>query len=385
MKKRGSRAAIISVLLLGILIFGIVYFAWSTVTDVFQPVDSSGAGKTIPLVIQNGESTNQIADQLQAKGLIRNALAFRVWARLKGLDTHLQAGAYNLNTNMTIDTIITQLLQAQPDELVVAVPPGLRIEQIAQRMAAAGLAKFNVQDFLKYTKHPNQFPDQSKYPILGCTLDTTTHTQYSMEGLLFPDTYLVPVNGTARDVVNLMLKEFNDKVSQNHLDTLAQQRIPVAPGSPKRNCSSKNYQLYELVTLASLVEREVVFDSDRSGVAGVYWNRVYIDGNESAGFLDADPAVQYARDSQNPPQNGKYWASLNDAAKNIAPNSAWNTYTHKYWPPTPICSPQLASLTAAANPPKNGYFYFLSKKDGHIVYAKTYAEFLMDQQKYLTQ
>jgi UPF0755 protein len=382
MKRRGSRAAIIAVLLLGILIFGVVYFAWTTVTDVFQPVDA-GQGKTIPLVIQNGESTSQIADQLQTEGLVRNALAFRLWARFKGLDTHLQAGAYNLNTSMTIDAIINQLLQAQPDELVVAVPPGLRIEQIAQRVTAAGLVKFNAQDFLKYTQHPNLFPDEAKYPILGCTLDTTTHTQYGMEGLLFPDTYLVPVDGTARDVVNMMLTEFNDKVSQNHLDTFAQQHIPVAPNSPKRNCSSKNYQLYELVTLASLVEREVVFDTDRAGVAGVYWNRVYIDPNETANFLGSDPSVEYARDSQNPPKNGKYWADLSDAGKNIAPNSSWNTYTHKYWPPTPICSPQLASLKAAANPPKNGYFYFLGKKDGHIVYAKTYAEFQQDVQTYL--
>jgi len=384
MKRRGSRAAIIAVLLLGILIFGVVYFAWTTVTDVFQPVDS-GQGKTIPLVIQNGESTTQIANQLQAEGLVRNALAFRLWARFKGLDTHLQAGAYNLNTSMTIDAIINQLLQAQPDELVVAVPPGLRIEQIAQRVAAAGLAKFNTQDFLKYTQHPNLFPDEAKYPILGCTLDTTTHTQYGMEGLLFPDTYLVPVDSTARDVVNIILTGFNDKVSQNHLDTFAQQNIPIAPNSPKRNCSSKEYQLYETVTLASLVEHEVIFNSDRAGVAGVYWNRVYIDGNQTAGFLGADPTVQYARDSQNPPKNGKYWTPLGDFGKNIAPNSPWNTYTHKYWPPTPICSPQLSSLQAAAKPPKNSYFYFLGKKDGHIVYAKTYAEFQQDQQQYLNQ
>src|SRR5258706_6049467 len=302
MKRRGSRAAIVAVLLLGILIFGVVYFAWTTVTDVFQPVDS-GQSKTIPLVVHSGEVTSQIADQLQSQGLVRNALAFKLWARFKGLDTHLQAGVYNLNTSMTIDTIINQLLQAQPDALVVSVPPGLRIEQIAQRVDAAGLAKFNMQDFLKYTQHPNQFPDQSKYPILGCTLDTSTHTQYSMEGLLFPDTYLVPVNGTARDVVNMMLTELNDKVSQGHLDTLAQQHIPVAPNSPKRNCSSKEYQVYQAVILASLVEREVVFDTDRAGVASVYWNRVYIAGNQTAGFLGSDPSVGYARDNKNPPQN----------------------------------------------------------------------------------
>src|SRR5215831_288310 len=215
MKKRGQRGALIAVLLLGLLIFGGVYFAWTTVTDVFQPV-SAGQGSTVTVVIQSGDSTLQIADQLQAKGLIRNALAFRIWARIKGLDTHLQAGAYNLNTSMTIDAIISQLLNAQPDYIVVSIPEGWRIEQIAQRLGAAGIPKFNTQEFLKYTKNPAQFPDASKYAFLKSIP--------SMEGLLFPDTYLIPVNATARDVVNMMLTEFTDKVRRNHLEAMAKQR-----------------------------------------------------------------------------------------------------------------------------------------------------------------
>jgi len=137
-----------------------------------------------------------------------------------------------------------------------------------------------------------------------------------------------------------------------------------------------------MVILASIVEREVIFDADRPGVAGVYWNRVYIPGNDSAGFLDADPTVQYARDSQ--PGTKTYWAPLNDKGMNIAPNSPWNTYTHQYWPTTAICSPSLADLQAAASPPQHsGIFYFLVKKDGHIVYAKNYQQFLQEQQQYL--
>src|SRR5712692_5299083 len=197
MKRRGSRAAIISVLLLGLLIFGGVYFAWTTVTDVFQPVNSNQP-KTVAFVIQSGESGAQIADALQSKGLIRNALAFRVWARIKGLDTQLQAGAYNLSPSMTIDQIIGQLLNAQPDYLVVAIPEGWRIEQMAQRLGTAGLPRFNVQDFLKYTKNPAQFPDAPKYPVLKSIPQGA-----SMEGLLFPDTYLIPVNATAQGVVNM--------------------------------------------------------------------------------------------------------------------------------------------------------------------------------------
>ena len=360
MKKRGQRGAIIAVLLLGLLIFGGVYFAWTTVTDIFQPVNTD-QGKTVVVVVQKGDTALQIANELQAKGLIHNALAFRIWARIKGLDIHLQAGAYNLNTSMTIDTIIGQLLTAQPDDFVVSIPEGLRIEQIAQRLGSAGLPRFDTQEFLKYTKHPIQFPDAAKYPILK-----SIPSGSGMEGLLFPDTYLIPVNATARDVVNIMLTEFSDKVQQNHLEVLAKQN---------------RMSLYQMVILASIIEREIIFDKDRPLVASVFWNRIYRPNNETIGKLQDDPTVEYARDSQ--PGTTIYWKPLQDVGGNIAPDSPWNTYTHAGLPPTPICSPGLASLKAAAAPTKTDYYYFLSKKDGTIVYAKTNAEFQLDVKKYL--
>ncbi len=360
MKKRGQRGAIIAVLLLGLLIFGGVYFAWTTVTDIFQPVNTD-QGKTVAIVVQNGDTALTIADELQAKGLIRNALAFRIWARIKGLDIHLQAGAYKLNTGLTIDAIISQLLNAQPDYYVVSIPEGLRIEQIAQRLGAAGLPRFKTQEFLKYTKNPAQFPDAAKYPILK-----SIPSGNGMEGLLFPDTYLIPVNATAGDVVNMMLTEFNGKVQQNHLDVLAKQN---------------RLSVYRMVILASIVEREVIFERDRPLVASVYWNRIYRPNNETVGLLDADPTVQYARDSQ--PGTISYWKPLQDVGRNIAPNSPWNTYIQKGFPPTPICSPGLASMQAAAMPAKTDYYFFLSKKDGTNVYAKTTVEFEADKKQYL--
>ncbi len=365
MSKRGSRGAIISVFLLGALIFGGVYFAWNTFNDVFKPVTTSGPGRTVSIVIRSGETSREIADDLQAKGLIRNALAFRVWARIRDLDTHLEAGAYDhLNTSMTIDEIITQLLNGQPDRLAVTIPEGMRIEEIAARFNDSGLVKFNEQDFLKYTKHPNQFPDAAKYSVLK-----SIPSGNSMEGLLFPDTYFVPVDGTARDVVNLMLTQFTTVVQQNHLDTLAQQN---------------KLSLYQMVILASIVQREVISYADAPMVASVYWNRVFKPNDETVGLLDADPSVQYARDSQAHPQ--KYWQPLNDKAINIVPDSMWNTYTHKGFPPTPICSPGLLALQAAAAPAKTDYYYFLTRPDTRrAVFAKTNTEFIQDEQKYLNQ
>lgn len=360
MKKRGQWGAIVAVLLLGLLIFAGVYFAWTTVTDIFQPVNTD-QGKTVVIVVQSGDDARQIADELQAKGLIRNALAFRIWARIKGLDTHLQAGAYNLNTGMTIDAIISQLLNAQPDDYVVSIPEGLRIEQISQRLGAANMPRFKAQEFLNYTKNPAQFPDALKYPILK-----SIPSGDSMEGLLFPDTYLIPVNATARDVVNMMLAEFTDKVQQNHLEALAHKN---------------QMSLYQAVILASIVEREVIFEKDHPLVASVYWNRIYRPNAETVGLLDADPTVQYAHDSQ--PGTTVYWKPLQDVGTNIAHNSPWNTYVQKGFPPTPICSPGLPSMIAASSPATTDYYFFLSKKDGTNVYAKTLAEFEADKQKYL--
>jgi UPF0755 protein len=219
-----------------------------------------------------------------------------------------------------------------------------------------------VQDFMKYTKNPMQFPDAAKYPILKAIPRGA-----SMEGLLFPDTYLLPINATARDVVNMMLTEFTNKGQA--LETQAKQhRLTV----------------YQAVILASIIEREIKYPQDRQLVASVYWNRIYRPNNETLGLLDADPTVQYARDSR--PGTTSYWLPLQDVGNKIAPSSLWNTYTHKGLPPTPICSPGLASLQAAASPANTDYYYFYAmKKDGHNIYAKTFAEFQMDMQKYPPQ
>jgi UPF0755 protein len=264
---------------------------------------------------------------------------------------------------MTISDIIDKLLSAQPNEFVVSIPEGWRIEQMATRLGSAGLVKFSAQDFLKYTKHPNQFPDAAKYPILK-----SIPTGASMEGLLFSDTYYIPVNADAREVVNQMLTEMTNAVQQNHLDTQAQ---------------AHHLSVYRMIILASLVEREVVFDQDRGGVASVYWNRILKPNQETVGFLDSDPSVEYARDSQ--PGTKVFWKDLNlsGSGRTVAPTSPWNTYTHAGWPPTPICSVGLASLKAAAAPPTTNFYYFLGKKDGHIVFAATQAEFNQDVQKYL--
>lgn len=362
MEKRG-RGAMIAVVIVAFAVFGGVWETWSMVTDVFLP-PSVNHGKTVTLVVQSGENTDQIANELYAMGLIRNPLAFRIWARIQGLDQKLEAGVYNLAPNITIDQIISQLQNGQPDEKRLVVVDGYRIEQIAARAKAADLQNFNEQQFLNYTHHPNQFPDASKYAIL--------QGAPNMEGLLYPDTYLVPVNYNTVQIIDMMLTEFTQAVKQNNLAALSQQHKLTE---------------YQMIILASIVQREASNTEDMPLIAGIYLNRLENLNAETVGYLGADPTVVYARDTDSPPTNvAGYWHDLNDygTGKMVDPGSLWNTYTHQGLPPSPISSPNINALKAAASPGTTSCYYFLSKpKDGRVVCSPTYAGFQKLQQQYL--
>ncbi len=365
MRRPRSRFAIVVILVLGALIFGGVLYLWNTATDVFQPVSNSK--QAIPLEVRPGESTADIADELQRKGLIRNAVAFRVWARVRGLDKQLQAGVYRqLSPNKSIQDIIDSLLSGQPDEIPVVIVEGYRLEQVANAFSNVSqkLEHFDRGEFLKYTKDVNQFPDKDKYPLL----QQVPQDHPDMEGLLFPATYEIPIESNARDIVNILLKQMVKAIDDNKLEALAKQH---------------QYQnVYQMITLASIIERETGSDQFRQKIGSVYWNRTFKPGNETVGFLQADPTVQYAQDTQNPPTPPKrYWTPVGDP-NNTQPDSPWNTYTQKGLPPTPICSPGLASLAAAAEPLNTDYYYFFAAKDGITYFAKTNAEFNALQQQH---
>jgi UPF0755 protein len=365
MKLKRGRGAMIAVFIIAIVVFGGIYTAWNTVTDVFLPPSTSQT-RQVPLVVQNGETADQVANDLYAKGLIRNPLAFRIWARIKGLDTSLEAGAYNLTPNMTIDQIIARLQNGQPDEKRLAVIDGFRIEQIAANAKGAGLPNFNEQDFLNYTHHPDQFPDAAKF-------QTLLKGAPNMEGLLFPDTYLIPVNYNTVQVIDLMLNEMQQAIQQNNLVAKAQQ-----------------HQLseYQMIILASVVQREASNVGQMGLIAGIYWNRVETQNPETVGTMGSDPTVEYAIDTDQPPptkDRPHYWVNLGDygTGKTVDTDSLWNTYTHAGFPPSPISSPNLAALKAAASPTSTKcYFFFTNPKDGSLVCDATQAQFNQDIAKY---
>lgn len=359
MRRPRSRAAILSILVVGAIIFGVVLYGWNRASDIFTPVSSSQ--KTVEIRVQPGETSGEIAQELQDKGIIRSALAFNIWARVKGLDKKLEAGVYNkISPNMSISDIIDNLQTGQPDEILVLVKEGKRLEELPKVITSqVTLPNFKADEFVTYTKQVKNFPDAKNYPMLS-----SVPANNSLEGFLFPDTYAFSKQATAREVINKMLGEMEDKITQNHLEQQAKDH---------------GMSIYQFVTLASLVQREAGVRDKAEGkanIASVYWNRIYTDHgqNEAHGLLQADPTVQYARDSEEKP--AKYWEPLADKGINIAPQSAWNTYFVKGLPPTPICSPGLESLKAGANPPKTTFVYFFAAaSDGLTHFQSTNTEF----------
>lgn len=361
--RRPGRGAVVAVCLIALVVLGTMCAVWVGVSTLFAP--PAVTRKTpITLIIHSGESTQEIAEDLYAKGVIRNPLTFRIWARIKGLDTHLQAGAYMLTPDMNTDQIIAKLQHGQPDEKRLAIIEGWRLEQIGAQIQSLHLLNFREQDFLQYTRHPERFPDRTKYSLLR-------HAT-SMEGLLYPDTYTVPLSYNTVQVVDLMLDRFVQVTQQYHLAAQAGQH---------------HLSEYQMVILASIVQREAANNGQMPLISGIYWKRIYQPSSEVGALLEADPTVQYARDTDHPPSSpANYWKPLTDTGGNIDPQSPWNTYNpqHSGWPPTPIASPGLAALKAAASPKQTDCYYFLTKSsDGSLVCASTYAQFQQLEQQYI--
>ncbi len=305
----------------------------------------------VTFVIQPGETAASIAQRLQEAGLISDAELFRRYLQYKGLDAGLEAGTYTLRQTMTIPEIAEALQTGLRPERVVTVREGLRLEEVAATVAAqTGIAE---GDFIALVTAGWQETDLKDYPFLADLPPGTT-----LEGYLFPETYRLPEDVTAYDGVARMLATFDARVTEEMRLGAANQGLTV----------------HQLVTLASLVEREAVIPEERPIIASVFLNRL-----RNGWLLNADPTVQYALGYDE--KTGKWWRRLyfdelgvNSLADIDHP---YNTYRYPGLPPGPICSPGLASIQASAFPVQTDYFYFIAdchKNDGSHLFARTEEE-----------
>lgn len=416
-----KRAGLIVTIVFGLLALIGGFAATTVALDITQPA-ISGSHATVYFTVNKGDTTASVANHLAQDGLVRNATLFRLWARYRHLDRGIEPGVYKLSPGMTMDAIIKDLQKGKPDEVTVQVMDSSRIEQYPAYFA--DLKNFNAANFLKIAKTGKLLSNgQALSSVYWYVMPPQAHTVNALEGYLYPDTYQVDAKSNEEDVINTMLKEFGENLCPGPdaahkdayiLDPAQCKAHAVSVGGKtqvniftaleqKYGTKDDRQALYDALTLGSIVTRETPsFDPtrpDTQGIANVYYNRYLIaagrldSGSSGLGIIiQADPTVQYARDTDSPPKDGNYWTVLNDNPANIDPNNPYNTYVaaNPGLPPGPIAAPVWVVLAAAADPNPDGptpNFYFLNDtcSGHHTHFAANNNDFEALKQKYLVQ
>lgn len=305
-------------------------------------------GREYTFVVKPGETVATISKNLQSRGLITDARLFQWITRYWGADADIQAGIFSLRPNMTMEEIMRQLLHGRVPSVMVTIREGWRAEEIAALLEQVGLV--SAQDFMSAV-----LKGREDYPFLT---DRPANSPTSLEGFLFPDTYQLPQETTSQKILDILLENWDNRVTPEL----------------RQRAKAQGWTLYEVVTLASIVEREAVVPEERPIIASVYLNRL----NQGM-YLQADPTVQYSKGYS--PVTKRWWnPMLQEEAQTV--KSPYNTFLNPGLPPGPICNPGLASIKAVLEPAATKYLFFFSKGDGSHAFAVTYEEHLRNQQIY---
>lgn len=334
LKKKIVYALLALVIILSTVV-SIVYFNYKS---NIQPYSTSDE----PLIIDvpMGSSIKKIGEILEDNKIIKSANAFYFYAKGKGaLD--LRAGTYQLSPSMSLDNIISVLEEGKVyvENVKFTVPEGFTVEKIADLLQAKGLVDreeflqaVNNEDFSSDVWFINHIPKEAK-------------VKYKMEGFLFPKTYSVKKDASAKDIILMMLKQTEKEFPKEWLGELQKRKVTF----------------HDAITLASIIEREAVVDAERSKIAQVYYNRI-----RTGMKLQADATVQYSLGEQ------KERILYSD----LEIDSLYNTYKYKGFPPGPIANPGIEAIKAAVFPETHDYLFYVTKKDGSggHYFAKTFNE-----------
>ncbi|MCX6041871.1 MAG: endolytic transglycosylase MltG [Caldilinea sp.] len=309
-----------------------------------------------PFTVTPGEAARFIAARLADEGFITDASLFNLYLRVTGMERKIEAGNFMLADTMTMPEIAEALQSALFEEALVTIPEGMRAEEIAERLSAANVIEGD--RFLAAVRSPQALTLFDRYEFLQNLPANAT-----LEGFLFPDTYRLPVlAATPEQVLRPFLDNFEQRVGAKGL---------TGGGS---GLSGR-----DLITLASIVEREAVQADERAIIAGVYINRLNNKCADVGGpYLQADPTVQYARGGV-----GNWWWKPQSIEEYQFVQSPYNTYLFPGLPPAPIANPGLSAIEATRNPAQTGYCFFVATgDDGRHVFVQTLSEQQQNLQTY---
>jgi len=356
-KKSGFKAFFISLLIFLGLISAGAYFGYQYVQSSLQPVDASSK-QYVTVQIPEGANVQTIGSTLEKSGLIKHGVIFAFYAKYKNY-SDLKSGYYNLQKSMSTEDIIHELqkggtAEAQEPALAnLTIPEGYTIDQIAQAVgqlqgdfkepltAEAFLAKVQDDNFISQ--------EVAKYPSLLESLPTKeSGVRYRLEGFLFPATYSIKESTTIESLIDEMLAAM-DKTLAPHYSTI----------------KSKNLTVNELLTIASLVEKEGAKTEDRKLIAGVFYNRLNLGMP-----LQSNIAILYAQGKL-----GQKISLADDAGIDTTINSPYNVYTKAGLMPGPVDSPSLDAIEASINQTKSDNLFFVADvTDGKVYFATNKAD-----------
>ncbi|MXX32916.1 MAG: endolytic transglycosylase MltG [Chloroflexi bacterium] len=293
-----------------------------------------------------GDTAGSIGRRLVANDAVDSYYRFELLALLLGWESSLESGAYTFEPGLTTYEILRRIHSGETSPWRVVLPEGLRLEQVTERLVEAEVV--DAASFLAVVSTPSA-------DLVAGTLAELRPTGTSLEGYLFPSAYTFPLSGSADDAVRQMLQRFDDALTPDLRNQISQ----------------SGRTLHEIVTIASIIEREVVEDAERVLVSAVIWNRL------AAGMpLQFDSTVQYAVG-----QPAEWWKRELSRA-DLALQSPFNTYVASGLPPAPISSPGLDSIAAAANPAAVPYLFFFARGDGTHAFAVTFEEHQANVERY---
>ncbi|MBI4257017.1 endolytic transglycosylase MltG [Candidatus Uhrbacteria bacterium] len=336
---------LIGILLGMALLVGIV-LSGSYIFDAYL-VSPDDDAQAVSITIEEGASVEAIATQLEDEGIITSKFFFKMYTRLS--DAVLQAGIFELKPGMSLRSVVQELGYAAAQEVQITIPEGFTIDQIGEVVVEA-LPEIELTDWKAVVSAQGRRVLTEDEILAGIPNDQ------GLEGYLFPDTYRFRADANASTVVETMILTLQRRLAENDI------------AIPRNLIFEGGLTFHEMLTLASIVEREVRDPEDMKLVAGVFYTRMKI-----GMALQADSTVNYV--------TGKDDASVSLEDSKV--HSPYNTYQNLGLPPGPISNPGMNAILAVLNPTDSDYLYFLTTDEGEVVYAKTFDEHVRNKYQYL--
>lgn len=325
--KKWTAIAVVAAVLLGAGLF----LAFGTSHTIER--SDRDAGENIYMVVKPGTTASEISDRLMQLGVIDSRLRFWWLMKLQGDASKFKTGTYAFTPHMDEQAVLDKLVAGDTTVVKFTIPEGFGIKEIAKRLADEGLV--DEQEFLAEAKDFAPYDYMKKRP----------NVRYAAEGYLFPDTYVIHSDVSAEGIMKMMAEDFDTRLTP----------------ALRQQAAAKGLSIHDLITLASLVEKEARYDEDRPIIAQVFFKRL-----QMGMPLQSDTTLQYLM------VGPKEDVSIEDTKI----DSPYNTYQHEGLPPGPIASPGMKSILAVLNPANTDYLYFVADRQGHNHYSQTYDEHL---------